>query len=71
MPNLGRTTYTDVGFVFFEVYSSTLMINARYVEKALQYNDISPGSLVDKCGESFAAVRHVDQVCSLSRLFQR
>ena len=27
---------TRVGFVFFEVYSSTLMINARYVEKALQ-----------------------------------
>ena len=27
---------TLVGFVFFEVYSSTLMINARYVEKALQ-----------------------------------
>ena len=27
---------TEVGFIFFEVYSSTLMINARYVEKALQ-----------------------------------
>ena len=27
---------TKVGFRFFEVYSSTLMINARYVEKALQ-----------------------------------
>ena len=27
---------TEVGFIFFEVYSSTLMINARYVEKMLQ-----------------------------------
>jgi len=27
---------THAGFVFFEIYSSTLMINARYVEKALQ-----------------------------------
>ena len=27
---------TEVGFIFFEVYSSTLMINARYVEAALQ-----------------------------------
>ena len=28
--------HTHAGFFFFEVYSSTLMINARYVEKALQ-----------------------------------
>ena len=27
---------TELGFTFFEVYSSTLKINARYVEKALQ-----------------------------------
>ena len=31
-----KEAQTLAGFIFFEVYSSTLMINARYVERALQ-----------------------------------
>ena len=34
--SMKRAQEADLGFTFFEVYSSTLMINARYVEKALQ-----------------------------------
>ena len=44
---------TKVGFRFFEVYSSTLMINARYVEKALQlrYQHLPLGHRLWRCAD--------------------
>ena len=43
---------TKLGFTFFEVYASTLKINARSVEKALQerYQSLLPlGQRVWRC----------------------
>ena len=42
---------TELGFTFFEVYSSTLKINARYVENALQqrYQRLPLGQRLWRC----------------------
>ena len=44
---------TELGFRFVEVYSSTLMMNARYVEKALQerYQHLPLGQRLWRCAD--------------------